>query len=197
MRPQVAQLVGSPARATISSPPTAPVSPGATVTLTGALTDLSSGAPLTGAPIEIQQIAAPHSEQTLATLTTDAGGNWTFTLTPTANVFLRALHRPAPAAVSDVAAIAVAPVVTLTLDQTVPLVVSGTVSPAVRPVTVVLYTVVHGRRREIATKRLPAPGGQFHARLKTSGPGRYVVIAETPATARFAAASSAPVAVTV
>ncbi|HUA70825.1 MAG TPA: N-acetylmuramoyl-L-alanine amidase [Solirubrobacteraceae bacterium] len=197
MRPQVAQLVGSPARATITMAPSAPVNAGATVTLTGALTDLSSGAPLTGAPIEIQQIGAPHSEQTLASLTTDAGGNWTLTFTPTANVFLRALHRPAPAAVSDVVAIAVAPVVTVTVEEQAPLVVSGTVSPAVHPVTIVLYKVVRGRRHEIASKRLPATGGQFHARLKTRGPGRYVVIAQTPATARYSAATSAPLAVTL
>jgi hypothetical protein len=76
-------------------------------------------------------------------------------------------------------------------------VVSGTVSPAVHPVTVILYKVVRGRRRETVSKRLPATGGQFHARLKTRGPGRYVVIAQTPATARYSAASSAPLVVTI
>ena len=94
-------------------------------------------------------------------------------------------------------AIAVAPVVTLTLEQQAPLVVSGTVSPAVHPVTVVLYKIVHGRRRLVASKRVAAAGGQFHARLKTSGPGRYVAIAETPASARYSAASSAPLALTI
>jgi N-acetylmuramoyl-L-alanine amidase len=192
MRPQVAQFVGSPARATITTAPSAPVNPGAAVTLTGTLTDLSSGAPLAGAPIEIQQIGAPHSEQTIATATTDAGGDWSVTLAPTGNTLVRALHRPAPAAVSDVVAIGVAPVLTLTLEQQAPLVVSGTVSPAVHPVTIVLYKVVHGRRRVVASRRLPAVGGQFHARLKTKGPGRYVVIAQTPASARYAAAASVP-----
>ena len=195
MRPQVAQLVGSPARATITAP-TAPVSPGTAVVVTGQLTDLSSAAPLPGAPIELQQIV-PRAEQTIATATTDAGGNWSITLTPGVNTLVRALHRPSPSAVSDVVEIAVAPVVTLTLEQQVPLVVSGTVSPPVHPVTVSLYKLVHGRRHLIASKRLPAVGGQFHARLRTKGAGRYVVIAQTTASAQYTAASSAPLPLTV
>ena len=191
MRPRVAQLAGSPARATIAAP-AAPVSLGTTVTLTGRLTDLASAVPLAGAPIEIQQLGPPHSEQTLATLTTDANGNWSYTTTPTQNMLVRALHQPAPAAVSDVALIEVAPTVTLTLDSPAPLVVSGTVSPAVHPVTVTLYKVVHGGRRLIASKRVAAAGGQFHARLRTKGPGRYVVIAQTPASVQYPAASSPP-----
>ena len=195
MRPQVAELVGSPARATIIVP-AAPVAPGTMVAVSGRLTDLSTGTPLTGAPIEVQQIN-PHVEQTIAMVTTDVAGDWSVTLTPTANTLVRALHRPAPASVSDVAAIAVAPTVTLTLASLTPLVVSGTVSPAVHPVTVVLYKIVHGRRRLIRSKRLPAPGGQFHAQLRTKGPGRYVVVAQTPASARYAAAGSAPLALTI
>ena len=103
MRPQVAQLAGSPARATIAAP-AAPVTAGTSVTVTGLLTDLASGSPLAGAPIELQQIGPPHSEQTIATLTTDANGTWSYTLTPATSMLLRALHQPAPAAVSDVAA---------------------------------------------------------------------------------------------
>ncbi len=196
MRPRVAQLAGSPARATIAVP-AAPVAAGTTVTVTGRLTDLATGSPLAGAPIELQQIAPPHSEQTIATLTTDANGSWSYTLTPATSTLVRALHQPAPAAVSDVAVIEVAPTVTLTLESPAPLIVSGTVSPAVHPVTVVLFKVEHGRRRLIASKRLPAAGGQFHARLKPKGAGRYVVIAQTPATAQYVAASSAPLTLTL
>src|SRR5580704_4285451 len=196
IRPRVAQLVGSPARATITAP-NASVSPGAAVAVTGRLTDLASGAPLAGAPIELQQIGPPHTEQTIATLTTDANGAWSYTTASEQNVLLRALHEPAPAAVSDVVAIDVAPTVTLTLESQAPLVVSGTVSPAVHPVTLVLYKVVHGRRRLVASKRVAAAGGQFHARLKTNGAGRYVVIAQTPATAQYVAAASAPLTVTL
>jgi N-acetylmuramoyl-L-alanine amidase len=190
MRPQVAQLVGSPARATITAP-AAPVQAGTAVVVAGRMTDLGSGDPLAGVPIELQQLT-PHAEQTVATLTTDAGGDWSFTLAPAANVLLRALHRPAPAAVSDVVAIAVAPTVTLKLDSPVPLVVSGSVSPPGPQVTIDLYKVAHGRRRLVMSKRLPAPGGQFRAHLRTKGPGRYVVIAQTPAGTRYAAATSAP-----
>jgi hypothetical protein len=196
IRPQVAQLVGSPARATITVP-TALVSPGAAVAVAGRLTDLASGAPLAGAPIELQQIGPPHTEQTIATLTTDSGGNWSYTVTATTNLLVRALHRAVPAAVSNVVAIAVAPTVTVTLDSQTPLVVSGTVSPAVHPVTLSLYKVAGGRRRLVTSKRLPATGGHFHARLKTKGPGRYVVIAQTPATARYTAGSSAPLAFSI
>ena len=55
-----------------------------------------------------------------------------------------------------------------------------------------LYRVAGGRRRLVMSKRLPAPGGQFRAHLRTKGPGRYVVIAQTPASTRYAAATSAP-----
>jgi hypothetical protein len=196
IRPVVASLVGSPARATITAP-TAPVAAGTAVVVSGRVTDLASGAPLAGAPIDLQQIGPPHAEQTIAMLTTDANGSWSYTLMATTNLLVRALRSPAPAAVSDVIAIAVAPTVTLTVDSQAPLVVSGAVSPPVHPVTVVLYKVVRGRRRLVASKRLEAVGGQFHARLKTDGPGRYVVIAQTPATARYTAAGSAPVSATI
>ncbi len=100
IRPRVAGLTGTPAKATITAP-TPPVPSGTAVTVTGGLTDLGSRAPLAGAPIELQVIT-PHAEQTVATLTTDANGGWSYTFTPTQNTLLRALHRPGPATVSDV-----------------------------------------------------------------------------------------------
>ena len=195
IRPQVAQLVGSPARATITAP-AAPVDAGTAVVVSGRLTELASGTPLTGAPIELQQIT-PYAEETLAQLTTDAGGNWSAVLTPAANVVLRALHRRAPAAVSDVVTVAVAPTVALALHSQQPLVVSGTVSPAGPHVTIDLYRIANGRRHLAQSKRVAAAGGQFHARLRPHGPGSYVVIAQTRASARYAAASSAPLALTI
>ena len=196
MRRKVAQLAGSPARATIAAP-VAAVAAGTSVTVTGVLADLATGSPLAGAPIELQQIGPPPSELTIATLTTDANGAWSYATTATQNMLLRALHEPAPAAVSDVAAVEVAPVLTLSLDSQAPLVVSGTVSPAVHPITVFLYKVVHGRRRLVVSKRVAAAGGQFHARLKTKGAGRYVVITQTQATAQYVAAASSPLTVTL
>ena len=195
IRPPVAGLAGKPARATISAPAT-PVNSGTSIAVSGRLTDLSSGAPLTGAPIELQQIA-PESEHTIATATTDAGGNWGVTLTPTANVLVRALHRPAPAAVSDVAAIEVAPALTLTLDSSAPLQVSGTVSPHRASVTVDLYRVSGGRRHLIKSKRAAAGAGTFGASFNAPRPGRYVLVARTTAGARNVAGASPPVALAI
>ena len=56
IRPRAAALTGTPARATITAP-AAPVSAGAAVTVTGLLTDLATGSPLAGAPIELQVIS--------------------------------------------------------------------------------------------------------------------------------------------
>ncbi|HTP21953.1 MAG TPA: N-acetylmuramoyl-L-alanine amidase [Solirubrobacteraceae bacterium] len=195
IRPRVARLVGSPAQATIAAP-TAPVSPGAAVTVTGRLIDLASGGPITGAPIEIQQIA-PHAEQTIATVATDADGTWSFTFNPAVNALVRALHGEAPAAVSDVVAISVVPTLTLTLVANQPLTVAGTVSPPGPRVTIDLYKFVHGRRRLMVSKRVPTARGQFHTRLKTKGPGRYIVIAQTAASARYVAGLSGPLPVIV
>ena len=195
IRPPVAGLAGKPARATISAPAT-PVNSGTSIAVSGRLTDLSSGAPLTGAPIELQQIA-PESEHTIATATTDAGGNWGVTLTPTANVLVRALHRPAPAAVSDVAAIEVAPALTLTLDSSAPLQVSGTVSPHRASVTVDLYRLSGGRRHLIRSKQVAAGAGTFQASFNAPRTGRYVLVARTTAGARNVAGASSPVALTI
>ena len=194
IRPPVAGLAGKPARATISAPST-PVNAGAATVVSGRLTDLSSGAPLAGAPIEIQQIA-PESENTIASATTDGGGNWSVTLTPTANVFLRALHRSAPAAVSDVAAIEVAPALTLTLESSAPVQVSGTVSPHRASVIVDLYRLSKGRRHLHQSKHAPAGAGTFGASFTAPRPGRYVLVARTTAGARNVAGASPPVALT-
>ncbi|HEY1517724.1 MAG TPA: N-acetylmuramoyl-L-alanine amidase [Solirubrobacteraceae bacterium] len=195
IRPRAAALTGTPARATITAP-AAPVSGGAAVTVTGVLTDLATGSPLAAAPVELQVIS-PHVEQTIATLTTAADGSWTEAFAPTQNTLIRALHRSAPAVVSDVVLIAVAPTLTLSLVSTAPLVVGGTVAPAAHPVTVTVFKIVNGHRRLIASKNLAAAGGQFHAQLTTKGPGNYVVIAQTAASVQYAAGSAPPLTVTV
>jgi N-acetylmuramoyl-L-alanine amidase len=192
IRPRISALVGAPARVTIAAP-TATVAAGSSITVSGRLTDLSSGAPLAGDPIELQQIGPAHSEQTIATLTTDANGDWSTTLTALANILVRALHRPAPAAVSDVAAIAVAPALTLTLDSSAPVQVSGTVSPQRASVTVDLYRVAGGRRHLIKSQRAAAGSGTFGARFNAPRPGRYVLVARTTAGARNVAGASPPV----
>ena len=195
IRPPAAALAGKPARATISAPAT-PVNSGTSIVVSGRLTDLSSGAPLTGAPIELQQIA-PEPGHTIATATTDAGGNWSIALTLTANILVRALHRPAPAAVSDVAAIEVAPALTMTLDSSAPLQVSGTVSPHRASVTVDLYRLSSGRRHLIRSKQVAAGAGTFKASFNTLRTGRYVLVARTTAGARNVGGASPPVALTI
>jgi hypothetical protein len=173
------------------------VSSGAPVTVSGRLADLSSGSPLAGEPIELQEITR-GVEETLASATTAADGSWSATFTPAGNVLIRALHRPAPAAASNVVAIAVAPVLTLSLGSPGPPVqVTGTVSPPLPNVMVDLYRVVGGRRRLLAARRVPAGAGEFAARFRPGRPGRYVVIVRTVASARFIAGASPAVALTI
>jgi hypothetical protein len=195
IRPRVAQLAGTPAWLRIAAP-VAAVSAGSAVVVTGRLSGLGGGG-IAGAPVEIQQVGARGRGTTIATVTTDGQGAWSFTLTPAANAQLRALHRPGPAAVSDVAMIAVAPALTLALVSAAPLRVTGTVSPAGQHVTIDLYRVSHGRRHLVAAKRVAHAGGQFVARLKAPRRGRYVLIARTRASARYAAGASAPVSLTI
>jgi hypothetical protein len=188
IRPRVAGLTGQAARLTIAAP-VAPVSPGTAVIVAGRLAQLSGGGPLPGAAVELQQITGTDTETTIATLTTDADGAWSYAFAAQVNSLLRALHRPAPAAVSDVVVIAVAPVVTLSLASPAPLIVSGTVTPAGPHVTIDLYR----GRRLVASKRVAAAGGSFRARIKRPRPGRYVLIARTAASAGYAAGASPPV----
>jgi hypothetical protein len=196
IRPQVAQLAGTPAQLTMGAP-VAAVGPGATITVTGRLAELGSGMPLSGAPIELQQVGIHGVSTTIATATTDGSGDWTVAVTPMQNVMLRALHRPAPAVVSDLAAVSVVPVLTLNFDSPAPLHVSGTVSPAGPRVTIDLYRVVGGRRHLVAAKHVPAVGGRFAAGFGARRPGRYVLVARTAASERFGAGASPPVVVVV
>jgi hypothetical protein len=193
IRPRVAALAGSPARLTIAAPvPAQP--PGTPVTVTGRLTDVRTGAPLATAPLEVQQITGTHIETTLATLTTDADGGWSYTTAPAQNTLLRALHRPGPASVSDIVILAVAPVLTLTVDSTSPLTVSGTVSPAGPHVTLDLYRIQKsGRRKLVKSRQLAAAGGQFTATFRRPTPGRYVLLAGTLPSARYAAGAAPPI----
>jgi N-acetylmuramoyl-L-alanine amidase len=197
IRPRVARLAGTPARLTIAAPvPAQP--PGTPVSITGRLTDLHSGSPLADAPLELQQITGTDTETTIATLSTDADGAWGYTATPAVNTLMRALHRPAPASVSDIVVLAVAPALTLTVDSAAPLTVNGTVNPAGPQVTVDVYRVLKsGRRKLVKSRRLAAAGGQFSATFRRLAPGHYVLLAATTASARYAAGTSGPISVTV
>jgi hypothetical protein len=196
MRPQIAGLAGTPARLRIYTAPAAPVGAGASTTIGGLLTNLS-GAGLAGEPIELQSVGVHGVATTIATTMTDGNGAWNLTLTPAQNVMLRALHQPSPAAVSDVVAVSVAPVLTVSVVSSSPVAVTGTVSPGGLPVTVDLYRLAGGRRHLLASRRAPVADGTFTAGFGTRKPGSYVVVARTAATARYVPGASPAVPVSV
>jgi hypothetical protein len=107
------------------------------------------------------------------------------------STILRALHRPAPAAVSALAQVAVAPAVTLTVSPGSPVRVSGTVAPA-KPAV-----IIEVRRRGRVIKRKPvavAGGGAYAATVWVARRGD-VVRAVTSADALNAAGASPAVTV--
>jgi hypothetical protein len=199
IRSRVAGLAGTRAGLTLVAEPLQ-LTPGETATLSGKLA-LPRGASVAGAPIELQTIARHGAEvgtpTTIATAVAAADGTWSTTLAPTENTLVRALHRPAPATVSDVALLAVEPVITLGVDSVSPLTVTGTVSPPKRFVTVDLYALANGHRRRVASKRLAVSHGRFSGRIRTQRHGRSVLIARTAADALTVAGASAPVDVTL
>lgn len=195
IRPVAQALAGKPAHLTLAAP-SKPVPAGTAVALSGRLTELLSGAPLAGEPIELQRLTAA-GETTEAQLRTGADGSWRISLSLSYNALVRALHRPAPAVVSGVAAINVAPVVTLTVDSQSPLRVSGTVSPPTRHVTIDVYRLGHGHRRLLASKNVAATAGRFSTGITVRRHGRYLVRALVAETPRNAAGAAPAVEVTV
>jgi hypothetical protein len=199
LRPRIRQLAGTAARIVLSRP-AQPGSASAPIALTGLLTDVNGG-PRAGAPVEVQQFRVTRqatSETTLATATTGPDGSFSAAVSLTENALLRALHRPAPAAVSTLVAIAVAPAITLTVTSTAPLTVAGTVSPPTKTATVDLFAVApDGTWTSVASQRVAVVRGGFSATFPTLTPGSYGLSAHTPADAVSAAGTSAPVAVTI
>jgi hypothetical protein len=198
IRPRVARLAGTPAKLTMTAQPFE-LMPGGTVTLSGRLTLPAASA--AGALVELQNLARHGPEfgaaTTVATTTAAADGTWSATLAPLENTLVRALHRTAPATVSDVFLVAVAPVVTLTVQSLSPLTVSGTVSPPKRFVEVDLYALANGHRRRVTGKRLAVNDGRFAGRIGTDRHGRSLLIARTAADTATVAGASAPVDVTL
>jgi hypothetical protein len=182
IRPRVAELAGTPAQVTLAAPRGASIA-GMPVALSGRLA-LRGGPPLAGAPIELQALT-----RTIATATTAADGSWAVAVPLTFNTLLRALHRARPATVSRVVEVGVAPQLMLTVDSVSPLVVSGSVSPPKRRVTIELRA---GARR-VATAHVRLNRGRFSATLGTPSPGSYQLVARTKADARNVAGSTAPV----
>jgi hypothetical protein len=194
IRPRVAALAGTPATVTLAAKPTV-VAPNTRLIVSGRLMQLG-GPPIAGAPIEVQQVM-PGGASTVATATTAADGTWSNVLEPASNLLVRALHRPAPATLSNVAFVGLQPAVTLIVDSVSPLHVSGTMIPSKRMVAIDLYALVNGRRRLVASKRVAVTRGRFAARLRTRRHGPALLVARTTADARTVAGASPPVNVTL
>jgi hypothetical protein len=115
------------------------------------------------------------------------------------NRSLRALHRPGPATVSELAPVGVAPAITLKLDSLSPspLRVSCAITPPKRTVTVDAYLLQNGHRQLITSKRLAIVRGGFRATLALRRRGLYVLRARSAADARNLAGASPTVTLTV
>ncbi len=192
IRPVVARLAGTPATLKLTPLPAGAVAP-ARIIFRGGL-GLLHGPPLAGATVELQKVT-PTGAVTVATTTTAADGSWVSSLELTANTAIQALCRQAPAAVSDVAQVAVAPAIELTVESLSPLRVSGRVLPAQRRAIVDLYSLTRGHRRLVASRRVGVRRGRFTATIAVRRPGRYELVARTPAGAANAAGASKPVVV--
>jgi N-acetylmuramoyl-L-alanine amidase len=176
------------------------IAPGAAVTVSGSYAQKlpPPAAPLTGAPLQIENISGDGLLTTLATVSTDATGAFTATLPFAQSAVLRALHASTPASVSNLLVIGVTPVLTLALASAAPVRVSGTVQPA-KPVTVSVYKLVRGRRKLVSSRRLKGATGTFNARVSLGRKprGTYVIVARVAADAVSLGAVTPAVRVTV
>ncbi|HXD66536.1 MAG TPA: N-acetylmuramoyl-L-alanine amidase [Solirubrobacteraceae bacterium] len=176
------------------------IAPGTAVTVSGSYTKTlpPPAAPPAGAPVQIQSVSGDGRLTTLATVTAGADGAFTATLPFAESAVLRALRASRPASVSNLVAIGVTPVLTLTLASTAPVRVSGIVQPA-KPVTVSVYKLVRGRRTLVSSRRLKAFGGAFNApvSLGRKPHGTYVIVARVAADAVSLGAVAPAVRVTV
>ena len=198
IRRRAKALAGEPAVLTLTSSSADVPLAAPSVTLTGTLGRLGGGA-IGGVPVTIQTIGTAGALSTVATVTTADDGSFTAPLTLTGSTVVRALYAGTPAAVSDLVVIEVTPVLTLTLDSSSPLRVSGTVTPAKRHVTLSVYQLTGAHRRLVQTRRVSAVRGTFSARLSLGrrARGTYEIVARTPLDVVSAPGASAPVTVSL
>ncbi|HWE11507.1 MAG TPA: N-acetylmuramoyl-L-alanine amidase [Solirubrobacteraceae bacterium] len=197
IRTRVDELAGAPAQLTLAASHVR-VAPGMPVLLGGKLSNLD-GSPIPAAALAVQTVAGIGRTTTFATVTTAPDGTWSATLAPATTALVRALHPAAPAAVSDLVEVDVAPVITLTLASTAPLRLAGTIAPSKRSVTLDVYKLSGPHRHLALSRRVAVHRGTFSARLSLGrrARGRYEVVARSAADAATVAAASAPVTVTV
>ena len=196
IRPRVSALAGIPARLT-TSPREALITAGSSLELSGT-SQLLSGQPLGGATLELQAMGPTGPPATaLASVTTAVDGTWSESVSFQENALVRAVHGGYPASVSDWARVSVAPVITLAVQSTSPLILTGTVAPGKPHVLLLLYRGAAPGRRPIRKRRVRAGTGRFQGQLALPGPGDYVAVARTAADSANAAGASVPVSVTV
>jgi hypothetical protein len=192
IRPRVDALAGTPARVSLELPGGDAAIAGQPLQVSGRLQPVGSTGGVVSAPVEVQRLRGGR-RLTLATATTGSDGSWSAAVAPRFSVLLRALHRAAPASVSDWIALEVAPRITLTAAPGSPLRLSGTVFPGKDQVTVELGRAGRG----IRTRRLAVTAGRFAGTIRAPQPGSYTLIARTGADADNAPGASAPVPVTI
>jgi hypothetical protein len=194
IRPRAAALAGTPARVTLV-PARSTVIAGASIVVSGRLTTLSGG-PLPSAPIVVQQLT-PAGEPTIAIGTTGADGSWSAVVPLNLNQSLRALHRPAPATVSDLVFVGVAPAITLGVESLSPVTVNGAITPPKRSVKIDVYLLQNEHRRLLTSKRIAVTHGQFTAKVPVRRAGRYLLRASSAPDARNVAGASPTVTITL
>ncbi|HWD74248.1 MAG TPA: N-acetylmuramoyl-L-alanine amidase [Solirubrobacteraceae bacterium] len=197
VRTRVNGLAGVPAQLTLSAARTT-VAPDTPVLISGTLSSLG-GSPIPGAALALQTVAGIGRTTTFATVTTAADGTWSATLAPATTALVRALHPVAPAAVSDLVEIGVAPVITLALVSGAPLRLAGTIAPSKRTVTLDVYKLSGPHRHLVTSRRVAVHHGTFTARLSLGrrARGQYEVVARSRADTATVAGASAPVTATV
>jgi hypothetical protein len=171
------------------------VHPGRRVLVSGILAG-SDGTPIGGARVKVQRIDGGGVVTTFERLITAADGSWATFVTPGRSLLVQAVHAQAPAIVSDVVAIALTPALTLSLVSGAPLIVSGTVDPPRRHVTIDVYRLSGTAAKRVLSLAVIVRRGAFTARLTLPAPrrGEYHIVARTSADDRFAAAASPPLA---
>jgi hypothetical protein len=176
---------------------TVTVSAGSQLPLHGALRSFA-GVPVRAATILLQDLSASRGsehESSIARTVTGHDGAWAAVLTPRSNLLLRALHADAPAAVSALIVIGVAPELTLGLTPSASSAIHalGTVSP-VKPHVLLEVTAAGGKHRVVLRRTVtPDADGGFAVELRLP-PGRYWLTARTAADAANVAGTSPPVA---
>jgi hypothetical protein len=199
LRPRIHALAGRPARIELFAP-AQPGSASVPVEVSGRLTDLG-GSAIPAAQVEVESFSASRHGTTavsLGTATSRPDGSFTAAVPLRRFTLLRAVRRDAPAAVSTLVGVEVSPAITLTVESTAPLTVSGTIDPPTKRATIALFAVQpDGHWQPLARKGLAVKRGAFTATLATPGPGAYGLSVHTSADAVSAVGVSAPVPVTV